>query len=371
MAARGRILRAKRRPMSDPNCQPPAAHAHPFLLACRREPTPYTPIWLMRQAGRYMPEYRALKEKHGNILNMVKDPAVATEITLQPMRAFDLDAAIIFADILTLLEPMGLRLEFVRGEGPIIRNPIRTPSDLNRLRPTQPEMDLWFTIDAIRMTRRALGGRHPLIGFSGAPFTLACYAIEGGSSRDFARARAFMYNEPGAWGELMTRLAEAVGDYLGAQIAAGADAVQLFDSWAGVLSPADYARFALPYSRAALERAVRHRPVPRIHFGVGTGGLLPLMRDAGCEVVGVDWRVDLSEAWTRVGRPSAVQGNLDPMVLFAPPDEIRRQARRILDSVRGRPGHIFNLGHGVLEHTPVDHVRVLVDCVHEYTARDT
>lgn len=353
--------------MSASDLHPPVKH--PFLLACRREPAPYTPVWLMRQAGRYMPEYRALKEKHGNILRMIKDPAVAAEITMQPMQAFDLDAAIIFADILTLLEPMGFHLEFVKGEGPVIHNPIEAPSDLNRLRPVVPDADIGFTIEAIRLTKRALGGKRPLIGFSGAPFTLACYAIEGGSSRDFARARAFMYADPGAWAELMTRLAEAVGDYLAAQVAAGADAIQLFDSWAGVLSPADYARFVLPYSRIALDRAVQDRLVPRIHFGTGTGGYLHLMRDAGCEVVGVDWRVDLADAWRSLGRPAAVQGNLDPVVLFAPPDEIRRQTRRILDSVHGRTGHIFNLGHGVLEHTPVEHVRLLVDYVHEYTAR--
>ena len=314
-----------------------------------------------------MPEYRALKAKHGNILNMVKDPAVAAEITLQPMQAFDLDAAIIFADILTLLEPMGLHLEFLKGEGPVIHNPIQTPADLNRLRPVAPESDLAFTLEAIRLTQRALGGRKPLIGFSGAPFTLACYAIEGGSSRDFARARTFMYRDPGAWDELMTHLARAVGDYLAAQVAAGADAVQLFDSWAGSLSPADYARFAQPYSRLALERAVQDKRVPRIYFGTGTGGYLNLLHDAGCEVVGIDWRVDLATAWNTLGRPAAAQGNLDPVVLLGPPDEIRRQAARILDSVRGRPGHIFNLGHGVLEPTPVDHVRLLVDFVHEHS----
>lgn len=339
-----------------------------FLSACRREPTPITPIWLMRQAGRYMPEYRALKEKYRSILDMVKDPAVAAEITMQPMQAFDLDAAIIFADILTVLEPMGLQLEFVKNEGPVLHNPIRAPADLNRLRPVAPAADLSFTLEAIRLTQRALSGRRPLIGFSGAPFTLACYAIEGGGSRDFSRARAFMYGEPGAWAELMKRLAEIVGDFLAAQIEAGADAIQLFDSWAGVLSPFDYERFVLPYSRLALERAVQHRRVPRIHFGTGTGGYLNLMRDAGCEVVGVDWRMDLATAWGNLGRPAAIQGNLDPVVLLGTADEIRRQATRILDSVRGRPGHIFNLGHGVLEQTPVDNVRLLVDFVHEYSA---
>lgn len=348
---------------------PPVIRTTPFLLACERKPTPFTPIWLMRQAGRYMPEYRAVKERHGSILDMVKNPAVAAEITMQPMRAFDLDAAIIFADILTLLEPMGLQLEFVKGEGPVIHNPIRTPADLNRLRPVTPETSLAFTLEAIRLAQRALGGSKPLIGFSGAPFTLACYAIEGGGSRDFASARAFMYRDPGAWAELMTRLAEAVGDYLAAQVAAGVDAVQLFDSWAGVLGPADYERFVLPYSRIALERAVHARRVPRIHFGTGTGGYLHLFRDAGCEVVGMDWRVDLAGVWPGLGRPAAIQGNLDPVVLLGPVDEIRRQAARILDSVRGRPGHIFNLGHGILEHTPVDHVRALVDFVHEHSRK--
>lgn len=341
----------------------------PFLMACRCETTPYTPIWLMRQAGRYMPEYRAVKEKHRTMLEMVKNPAVAAEVTLQPLQAFDLDAAIIFADILTLLEPIGFHLDFVKGQGPVLHNPIRSPADLQRLTPTSPAVDLAFTMDAIRIAKRALGGKRPLIGFSGAPFTLACYAIEGGGSRDFVRARTFMYREPDAWADLMTRLAVAAGDYLAAQLDAGADAIQLFDSWAGILSPADYERFALPYSRIALERAVRARRAPRIHFGTGTGSYLHLLHEAGCEVVGVDWRVDLASAWQALGRPAAVQGNLDPVILMGPVEEIRRQAARILDSVRGRPGHIFNLGHGILEHTPVDHVRALVDFVHEYSGR--
>ncbi|MCS6771543.1 MAG: uroporphyrinogen decarboxylase [Kiritimatiellae bacterium] len=341
--------------------------ASPFLAACHSRPTPFTPIWLMRQAGRYLPEYRAVKEKCGSILNMVKKPEVAAEITMQPLRAFDLDAAIIFADILTLLEPMGIQLEFIKGEGPVLHNPIRSADDVRKLRPAEPAETLSFTMEAIRLVKRELAGRRPLIGFSGAPFTLACYAIEGGSSRDFMRTRTFMYNEPEAWSDLMGRLASDVGDYLAAQIEAGVDAVQMFDSWAGILSPADYERYVLPYSRVALERALRRRRVPRIHFGTGTGGFLHLMQEAGCEVVGMDWRVDLASAWASLGRPAAVQGNLDPIVLFAPPEEIRRQAARILLSVRGRPGHIFNLGHGVLEHTPVDNVRLLVDFVHEYS----
>ena len=346
----------------------PILPSSPFLLACGRKPPPFTPVWLMRQAGRYMPEYRAIKARHRSMLEMVKDPAVAAEITLQPMRAFALDAAIIFADILTLLEPMGLHLDFIKGEGPVIHNPLRAAADLDRLQPLASAAELSFTLEAIRLVRRALPADKPLIGFSGAPFTLACYAIEGGGSRDFARARAMMYSEPARWETLMNRLADAVGDYLAAQVEAGADAIQLFDSWAGVLSPSDYERFALPYSRRALARAVAARSVPRIHFGTGTGGYLPLLREAGCEVVGVDWRVDLAQAWDTLGADTAVQGNLDPVVLLGPPDEIRRQAARILDAVRGRPGHIFNLGHGILESTSPDHVRLLVDFVHEHRA---
>ena len=347
------------------------APAAPFLRACARQPTRPTPVWLMRQAGRYMPEYRAVKERCGNILNMVKDPAVAAEITLQPLRAFDLDAGIIFADILTLLEPMGLKLEFIKGEGPIIHNPVRTEADVDRLVIEPPRDTLGFTLEAIRIVRRELNGRVPLIGFSGAPFTLACYAIEGGASRDFVRAKSLMYGEPKLWRKLMEKLAWSVGAYLRAQAEAGADALQMFDSWVGALSPADYEQYVLPYSRKALEVATKELPlpVPLLHFGTGTAGLLPLIRRAGGDVIGVDWRIDLAKAWDMLGDGVAVQGNLDPVVLFGPIPEIRRQAARVLDSVKGRTGHIFNLGHGILEHTPVDHVKALVDFVHEHTAR--
>jgi len=350
----------------------PAA-ASPFLRACRREPVPHTPIWLMRQAGRYMPEYRAVKERFPSILEMVKDPATAADITLQPIRAFPLDAAIIFADILTLLEGLGLQLEFVKGHGPVIRNPLSDAADLARLALRPPEQALGYTLEAIRMVQRELDGKVPLIGFSGAPFTLACYAIEGGASREFRKAKALMYREPAAWHALMDLLATAVGQYLAAQVQAGADALQLFDSWVGALSPADYREFVLPHSRKALQlAAATGRAVPLLHFGTSTAGMLPLLREAGGDVIGVDWRIDLAEAWDRLGPDVAVQGNLDPVVLFAPPEEIRRQAGRILDSVRGRPGHIFNLGHGILEHTPVEHVRALAEFVRTYSAmRDT
>lgn len=338
-----------------------------FLDACARHPTPCTPVWLMRQAGRYMPEYRAVKERFASMLGMVKDPAVATEITMQPVNAFQLDAAIIFADILTLLEGMGLHLDFVKGHGPVIHNPITSVADIAALTRTTPEESVGYTLEAIRLTQRALNGRIPLIGFSGAPFTLACYAIEGGASREFLKAKSLMYTEPAAWHDLMDRLATAIGHYLATQVRAGANALQLFDSWVGALSPADYREFVLPHSRKALAMARAGNAVPLIHFGTGTAGILHLLKEAGGDVIGVDWRVDLAEAWDRLGPGVAVQGNFDPAILFSTPAEIRRQAARILDSVRGRPGHIFNLGHGIMEHTPVDHVRCLVDFVHEHT----
>ena len=339
----------------------------PFHAACARQPTPYTPVWLMRQAGRYMPEYRAVKARFASMLGMVKDPAVATEITLQPVNAFALDAAIIFADILTLLEGMGLQLEFVKGHGPVIHNPLACAADIAALARPDPEESVGYTLEAIRLTQRALAKRIPLIGFSGAPFTLACYAIEGGPSREFLKAKSLMYTQPALWHSLMDHLATAVGHYLAAQAQAGADALQLFDSWVGALSPADYREFVLPHSRKALELARAGGNVPLIHFGTGTGGLLPLLKEAGGEVIGADWRIDLAEAWDRLGPGVAIQGNLDPAILFSTPAEIQRQAARVLDGVRGRPGHIFNLGHGIMEHTPVENVRCLVDFVHAYS----
>ena len=340
----------------------------PFLLACRRQPVPHTPVWLMRQAGRYMPEYRAVKERFPSMIEMVKDPATAAEITLQPVRAFAVDAAIIFADILTLIEGMGLQLDFVKGHGPVIGNPLSCAADIARLTARPPEEALGYTLEAIRLVKRELAGRLPLIGFSGAPFTLACYAIEGGASREFLRAKGLMYREPATWHALMDKLAVAIGAYLAAQVKAGADALQVFDSWVGALSPADYRTFVLPHTRKAIALARSGAAdVPLIHFGTGTAGLLALLKEAGGDVIGVDWRIDLAEAWDRLGPDVGVQGNLDPAILFSTPDEIRRQARRILDSVRGRPGHVFNLGHGILEHTPVEHVRVLVNCVREWS----
>jgi len=338
---------------------------HPFLKACRGEPAPYTPVWLMRQAGRYMPEYRALRERC-DFLSLCTNPELAAEVTITAVRRLEVDAAIIFADILLPLIPMGVGLHYAAGGGPTIERPLRAAADLERLAPVDPATSLGFVADAIRIVRRELPDR-PLIGFAGAPFTLASYLIEGGSSRDYRRTKTLMYREPAAWHRLMEMLAQITADYLAMQAAAGADAVQLFDSWVGALSPADYRRFVMPYSRAAL--AALAGRVPTIHFGTGTAGLLEAMREAGGDVIGLDWRVDLAEAWARLGPGVAVQGNLDPMVLFADRDELRRQVRAILDRAAGRPGHIFNLGHGILPQTPVDNVIAMVEMVHEMSRR--
>jgi uroporphyrinogen decarboxylase len=339
-----------------------------FLAAANRQPVDATPVWLMRQAGRYMVEYRTLRERY-SILELIKTPELACEVTMQPIQAFDLDAAIIFADILPPLEGMGLSLEFVKGEGPLIHNPLRTPADIDALRVRPPQETLPFTLQAIRLVRGELASRSiPLIGFSGAPFTLASYAIEGGGSKNHVRVKSLMMSEPAAWHQLMTKLSQVVGEYLLAQAEAGAQALQLFDSWVGQLSPQDYREYVLPYSRRALEIAGA-AGVPIIHFGTDTAGMLPLIREAGGDVIGVDWRIDLAAGWQQLGPEVAVQGNLDPVALFAPWPELRRRAQAVLDSARSLdwPGHIFNLGHGILPQTPVDNVRRLVDFVHEYT----
>lgn len=311
-----------------------------FLRACLRQPVDATPIWLMRQAGRYMVEYRTLREKY-SILEIIKTPELACEVTLQPINAFNLDAAIIFADILPPLEGMGLELDFIKGEGPTIYNPIRTADDIERLRVLPPEETLAFTLEAIRLVRRELDARGiPLIGFSGAPFTLASYAIEGGSSRSRIEVKNMMMSQPELWHKLMTKLSEVAGHYLLAQAQAGAHALQLFDSWVGELSPYDYELY-----------------------------VLPLIRAAGGDVIGIDWRIDLAQAWQILGDEVSVQSNLDPVALFADWEALQARARHILDSVNGKPGHIFNLGHGILPETPVDNVRRLVDFVHEYSQK--
>ena len=338
----------------------------PFLRACARQPTAFTPVWLMRQAGRYMPEYRALRARHG-FLELCKNPAAAAEVTLQPVERLGVDAAILFADILLVLEPLGTGLEFTKADGPLIRRPVRSADDVARL----PRFDVAEAVpsvpETIKRVRKVLSEHVALIGFAGAPFTLASYLIEGGPSRDFLHTKRFMREERAAWDGLMSLLADITAAYVNGQIAAGAQAVQLFDSWVGTLAPADYREFVLPYSRRAISALAPGTPV--IHFGTGTGGLLELMKAAGGDVIGLDWRVEIGGARDRLGPDVAVQGNLDPAILLSSTSEIRRAAKGILDAVARRPGHIFNLGHGVHRETPVDHVIALVDMVHELSAR--
>jgi uroporphyrinogen decarboxylase len=337
-----------------------------FLAAAGREPATHTPVWFMRQAGRYLPEYRAVRERH-SLLEICATPALAAEVTLQPVRRLGVDAAILFADILLPLVPMGFALAFVEGEGPVIANPVRDARAVARLGRVDVRDALAPVLETVRLVRRALDEHVPLIGFAGAPFTVACYAIEGGSTRQFLEAKRLMYGDPEAWDALMQHLTGVLGDYLSAQVEAGAQALQVFDSWAGALSPGDYRRYVLPYSRRLFER-LEAAGVPLIHFGVETATLLELMRDAGGHVIGLDWRVPLDEGWAWIGEDRAVQGNLDPVALFAPWPEVEQRVRDIVRRAAGRPGHIFNLGHGVLPGTPVDTVRAVVDLVHEITA---
>ncbi len=332
-----------------------------FIKACKRQNVDATPVWFMRQAGRYMPEYRAIREKY-TLLEIVQQPELAAEVTLQPVRAFGVDAAILFADILLPLKPMGLDFEFAKGEGPVIHNPVRTMDDVKALRPLEPETSLAHVMETIRLLRGELR-QTPLIGFCGAPFTVASYMIEGGSSRNYRYAKSMMYDTPRVWHTFMDKLTDALAAYLTAQIRAGAQAVQMFDSWVGALSPQDYAEFVLPYSRRVLQ-AAQETGVPVIHFGTNTATLLPLMKQAGGDVIGLDWRVPLDEGWALLGGDVAVQGNLDPVALFAPLPELEKRVRDVLRRAAGRPGHIFNLGHGILQHTPPEKVKAVVEMVH-------
>lgn len=338
-----------------------------FLRACHCLPVDATPVWFMRQAGRYMPEYRAVRAKY-SLLEITRRPEVAAEVTLQPVDVLGVDAAILFADILLPVEPMGLRLEFVAGEGPVIHEPVLTAEDVARLRVPDPDSDLGHVLEAVRLVRQALEGRDvPLIGFAGAPFTVASYIVEGGPSRHYRTTKQMMYAAPEVWHALMDKLADTLAAYLVAQVKAGAQAVQLFDSWVGALSLPDYRRYVLPYSQRVL-RAVEATGVPVIHFGTGTSHLLEAMREAGGTVIGVDWREPLDRAHARLGDGVALQGNLDPVALFAPLDLLREQVRDVLRRAP-RVGHIFNLGHGILPETPVEHVRAVVEMVHEMSAK--
>jgi uroporphyrinogen decarboxylase len=322
----------------------------------------------MRQAGRYMAEYRALREKY-SLIDLCRNPELATQVTLQPVRRIDVDAAIIFSDLLLPLEPLGVPFSFVRDEGPVIQDPLRSPADVDRLRRFDPRDALAPVMKAVRLVQRELRGRVPLIGFAGAPFTLASYAIEGGHSTAFARTKAFMYAEPQAWHRLCDLLAGVAADFLSAQIEAGVDAVQVFDSWVGALNARDYREFVLPHTRRIFDALSTHG-VPTIHFGVGTSAILSEIREAGGDVIGADWRLPLDEAWARIGPDRAVQGNLDPTLLLGPLERVMAAADDVLARAGGRPGHIFNLGHGILPMTSVEHVQALARYVHRRTKEE-
>ncbi|WP_305806368.1 uroporphyrinogen decarboxylase [Stenotrophomonas sp. YIM B06876] len=348
-----------------------------FLRALRREPVDCTPVWLMRQAGRYLPEYRATRARAGSFLAMAKNPDIACEVTLQPLARFELDAAILFSDILTIPDAMGLGLYFVDGEGPKFRHPVRTAADIARLAVPDMETDLRYVMDAVRLIRRELGDKVPLIGFSGSPWTLACYMIEGGGSKDFARTKALALNDPAAMHRLLAVVTDAVIAYLAAQRAAGAQALQVFDTWGGVLSPAMYREFSLPYlTRIAheLDRGQGAERTPLILFGKGNGTHIEALAASGTEALGVDWTIELGEAARRSGGQVALQGNLDPTTLYGSPEAIRREVGRALDSYRdgnggSREGHVFNLGHGMSPDMAPEHVAVLVQAVHELSRR--
>ncbi len=334
-----------------------------FLDACRRRPTDVRPVWFMRQAGRYMKQYREIRAKHG-ILEICKRPDLAAQVTLQPVEVLDVDAAIIFADLLLPVEPMGLKLRYAAGEGPVIGNPVRTSSDVDSLSISNTD-ELGYVGEAIQQVVRALAGRVPVIGFVGAPFTMASYMIEGGASRTFIRTKQMMYRDETLWRRLMGKLVDVLGSFGVLQIAAGARIIQVFDSWVGALGPDDYVRYVAPYSRALIER-IRAAGVPVIHFGTGAAGFFRELHAAGGDVMGVDWRINIDQAWMDISYRSAVQGNLDPSVLFAPLPELRMRVHELLKRTGSRPGHIFNLGHGILPETPVENVKACVEIVREF-----
>jgi uroporphyrinogen decarboxylase len=347
-------------------------HNDNLIRALLREPTPYTPIWIMRQAGRYLPEYNATRRKAGSFLALAQSPELACEVTLQPLRRFALDAAILFSDILTVPDAMGLGLHFVEGEGPKFERPLRDEAAIAAL--GLPDLDrLRYVFDAVSLIRRELDGRVPLIGFSGSPFTLACYMIEGGGSDDFRLVKTMMYSRPDLLHRLLDLNTRAVTAYLNAQIAAGAQVVMVFDTWGGTLADGAFQEFSLAYSRQVMQgltRSAQGRVVPRVLFTKGGGGWLEELAETGADALGIDWQTSLAQARRRVGDRVALQGNLDPMALFGPPAAIEREAARVLDAFGRGPGHVFNLGHGISQHTPPDHVHALVEAVHARSLGD-
>jgi uroporphyrinogen decarboxylase len=343
-----------------------AAPESSFVRACKALPVETTPVWFMRQAGRYMAEYRAVRKKH-SLIEICKQPQLAAEVTITAAEALGVDAAIIFADLLLPLEVMGLPFHFAAGEGPRIEKPIASAEDVRRLR-TDRASELGYVAEAVKAVSRHFGARLPVIGFCGAPFTLASYMIEGGGSRNYVQTKKMMYNSPAAWDELLHKLVAVTSEYAREQVRAGADAVQVFDSWAGCLSVEDYRQYVLPRSTELVQQ-LRQTGAPVIYFGTDTAALLPAMKETGAEVIGIDWRIPLDEGWRSLRFQGAVQGNLDPVVLFADWKEVRRRAEGVLKRAGGRNGHIFNLGHGILPDTPVENVKALADFVHEYSAK--
>ena len=338
-----------------------------FLRACRRQDVDCTPVWMMRQAGRYLPEYRELRKKY-SFWEMCRTPELAVEVTLQPLRRMEIDAAILFSDILVPLVPMGAAIEFYEGKGPVVEKPIRSAADLASLKVIDANETVPFVMEAIRILRRELEGKVPLIGFSGAPFTLASYLVEGGGSKQYQHVKTLMYANPDVFHKLMDMISDTVISYLSAQIEAGAQVVQLFDSWVGCLGPLDYAEYVYPYNRKIFD-ALETYDVPKIHFANQASTLLDQVVAAGGDIIGLDWRQDLKKAWDLIGPDHGVQGNFEPIALFAPIPEIRKRVKRIIEQAENRNGHIFNLGHGILPTTPIDHAKAMIDAVHEFSAR--
>jgi uroporphyrinogen decarboxylase len=340
-----------------------AAMTSRFLDACRRRPTDVRPVWFMRQAGRYLKQYRDIRSKH-TMLEMCMRPDIAAAVTLQPVEILDVDAAVIFADLLLPVIPMGLKLAYATGEGPIIDNPVRTSEDVDSLSTNNTD-DLGYVGEAIQIASRALAGRVPIIGFVGAPFTMASYMVEGSSTRNFVHTKRLMYTDETMWRRLMGKIVDVLAPFAAQQVAAGARCIQVFDSWVGALGADDYVRYAAPYSRALIER-IRSNGVPVIHFGTGASGYFRELHAAGGDVMGVDWRLNIDQAWMDISYRAAIQGNLDPVVLFAPMAELKVRVHELLRRTGTRPGHIFNLGHGILPETPVDHVKAVVQMVREF-----
>jgi uroporphyrinogen decarboxylase len=341
-----------------------SAPSSSFVRACKSQPVERTPVWFMRQAGRYMAEYRAIRKQH-SLLEICKKPELAAQVTIEAAEILGVDAAIIFADLLLPLEVMGLPFHFSVGEGPVIEKPVRTKEDIAQLR-TDRAAELGYVSEALALVAKHFADRVPVIGFCGAPFTLASYMIEGGGSRNYVHAKKMMYNHPADWDTLMSKLVSVTAEYSAEQVRAGADAIQIFDSWVGCLSVEDYRRYVLPHVTGMVKR-LQETGVPIIYFGTDSATLLPAMKETGADVIGLDWRVPLDEGWERLDYDAAVQGNLDPVLLFADWKELKSRAEEILRRADGRPGHIFNLGHGILPETPVDNVKNLAQFVQEYT----